>query len=236
VHVWFADTEARVDDTVLSPDERERALRFRFDRDRGRFVAARSTLRLILAQYLDAEAGAIEFGYGAQGKPHLAGEAAASGLHFNLAHAQGVAVYALARGRAVGVDIESVRPLSDADEIAERFFSPQEARQLRALPAPDKERAFFNCWTRKEAFIKALGQGLSYPLDRFEVSIGPKGRLVSTDTSTPQGGDWSLREIEAPSGYVAAVAAAGVEWSMVGPRGWPIAPENGAGPSRANAR
>jgi 4'-phosphopantetheinyl transferase len=222
VHVWFADIEggSDADRRVLSPDERTRADRFRFDRDRDHFTAARATLRRMLALYLGDEPRRYEFGFGEKGKPFLAGAFAACGLEFNLSHAQGLAAYAFGCRRRVGVDVEVVKPLVEADEIAGRFFSAREAEGLRSLRAEEKSRAFFNGWTRKEAFVKAVGEGLSYPLHRFEVSLGTSGRLIKVDVSSRDSNDWSLVEVEAPVGYVAAVAAAGVDWRLLGPLTW----------------
>jgi 4'-phosphopantetheinyl transferase len=223
IHVWFADIDnkSEADHHLLSPDERSRADRFRFDRDRDRFAAARATLRLMLALYLGDEPRRYEFAYGEQGKPFLAGGFAACGLEFNVSHAQGLAAYAFACKRRVGVDVEGVRPVADADEIAERFFSAREAEQLGGLRTEEKPGAFFNVWTRKEAFVKAVGEGLSYPLDRFEVSLGSSGRLVNIEPGSTARGEWSLCELEAPSGFVAAVAAEGVDWRLLGPLTWP---------------
>ena len=223
VHVWFADIDSSsvADHHLLSPDERARADRFRFDRDRDRFAAARATLRLMLALYLGDEPCRYEFDYGEQGKPFLAGAFADCGLDFNVSHAQGLAAYAFACKRRVGVDVEGVRPVADADEIADRFFSAREAEQLGGLRDEEKPGAFFNVWTRKEAFVKAVGEGLSYPLDRFEVSLGVSGRLVSIEPGSTARGEWSLCELEAPPGYVAAVAAEGVDWRLLGPLTWP---------------
>lgn len=223
VHVWFADIDNGSDahHHLLSADERARADRFQFDRDRDRFAAARATLRLMLALYLGDEPRGYEFGYGEQGKPFLAGAFAASGLEFNVSHAQGLAAYAFACERRVGIDVEGVRPVADAHEIAERFFSPREAEQLGGLRDEEKPEAFFNVWTRKEAFVKAVGEGLSYPLDRFEVSLGSSGRLVNIEPGSTARGEWSLCELEAPSGYAAAVAAGGVDWRLLGPLTWP---------------
>jgi 4'-phosphopantetheinyl transferase len=223
VHVWFADIERRsdTDRLLLSFDEGRRADRFRFDRDRDRFTAARATLRRLLALYLGAGPRGYEFGYGVQGKPCLAGAFLKCGLEFNVAHAQGLAAYAFASGRPVGIDIETVKNMADADEIAQRFFSAPEACELSRLGGGEKSLAFFNGWTRKEAFVKAVGEGLSYPLDRFEVSLGGSGRLVKIQPGSTLPGEWSLCGVEAPSGYVAAVAAALSTFTVVGPRIWP---------------
>ena len=136
-----------------SGNERERAARFHFQKDRDHFVAARGILRLILGHYLDQPPEQLRFSYGPFGKPSLAGEADGQQLQFNVSHARGLALYAFARGRALGIDIEYVRADLAGDEIAERFFSRQEVSALRALPENARTHAFFNCWTRKEAYM-----------------------------------------------------------------------------------
>jgi 4'-phosphopantetheinyl transferase len=158
---------------LLSAAERRRAERFAFERDRRRYIAARSRLRRLLGARLGERPEGVEFVYGKRGKPALAPRHAAAGLCFNLAHCDDVAVYAFAHAREVGVDIERVRPLADADEVAARFFSRNENQAYQALAAAERGQGFFNCWTRKEAFVKALGGGLHIPLASFDVSLAP---------------------------------------------------------------
>ena len=171
----------------LSPDERERADRFVFARDRDRFVAGRAFLRLLLAQYLGCEPRALRFRYGPNGKPALADER--SDLHFNLAHSGALAVCALARGSELGVDLERLRPIRDAEGVVRSAFSPREVARLESLPETARLRAFYEGWTRKEAFLKALGHGLARPLDSFDVTLGPgePPRLLRT-LGRPGGG------------------------------------------------
>ena len=129
-------------------DERQRAGRFHFEKDRGEFIVGRALLRTLLGRYGHREPSQLEFHYGASGKPRLAGEDPS--LRFNLSHSHGLALYAFSRGRELGIDVEQIRSNADAKKIAERFFSSQEVATLRALPAHEREKAFFDCWTRKE--------------------------------------------------------------------------------------
>lgn len=167
---------------VLSADERERAARFHFLKDREHFIAARGLLRLLLSRYLDLPPQQLSFSYSPYGKPALAGERDCTSLRFNVSHSHGVALYAFTLEREVGVDVEYIRQDVVGESIAEHFFSAQEVTSLRALPAGVQPQAFFNCWTRKEAFIKARGEGLSFPLDQFDVSLvpGEATALIST--------------------------------------------------------
>ncbi len=158
---------------LLSEEEQQRAGRFAFDRDRRRYVVARAGLRELLAARLGVRPEAVELRYGPYGKPTLVREFCRGNLRFNLSHCGDVAVYAFARGREIGVDVEAVRVLPDGDDIAARFFSVRENETYRGLDERDQPLGFFNCWTRKEAYIKALGEGLSHPLDSFDVSLAP---------------------------------------------------------------
>src|SRR5258706_5260926 len=200
---------------TLDQGERGRAERFRFQRDRERFIVAHGLLRTILGGYLGGAAGQLRFCYGAYGKPELAPECGAA-LSFNLSHAHELALYAITRERAVGVDIEHMRPGIADIAIAERFFSPHEVAALQALPDAERGLAFFTCWTRKEAYIKARGEGLSLPLDQFEVSLAPgqPASLLKTYWDPQEASRWSLRELYPGLGYVAAVAARGDDWQL----------------------
>jgi 4'-phosphopantetheinyl transferase len=207
IHVWHAALDrdesvlARLQAT-LSPDERARADRFRFAKDKNHYTVARGLLRELLGKYLQQDPASLEFSYGPHGKPALAGKNAPSGLSFNLSHSFGLAVYAIARGRNLGIDVERIQPESAGEDIARRFFSPREVSDLRALPAEARTEAFFLCWTRKEAYIKALGTGLYTPLDGFSVSLGP-GQcaefLGGVDSR------WHIAAFEPAEGYAAAV-------------------------------
>jgi len=193
--------------TLLSDCERERARRFAFDVDRNRFIVARALLRQLLAARLGVRPEAVELASGKRGKPGLAGRFATSDLRFNLSHCEDVAVYAFCSGREVGVDVEAVRTLPDADDVAARWFSPREYATYRTLEPGDRALGFFQCWTRKEAFIKALGDGLYHPLDRFDVSLGP-GQPAQILRVADVPGDrcpWRLDGFSPVPGFVAAV-------------------------------
>jgi 4'-phosphopantetheinyl transferase len=170
----------------LSAPEQARAARFRFARDRRRFTVARARLRELLAERLGALPGSIDFAYGAHGKPALAGRLASSGWHFNLSRRDDLALYAFSRGGEVGVDVEAVHALPEADELAARAFSPEENASYLKASADQRSLAFFRCWTRKEALAKALGVGLS------------------VEAEPPRG--WRLESFLPLPGFIAALA------------------------------
>jgi len=212
VHVWRADLDVTDDDLQslshgLAPDERERARRFRFPRDRRHFIAARGVLREILSRYLGVPAGDVRFQYGSHGKPALEDALGRSDLNFSLSHSLELALCAVTLGRAVGIDLEWMRKDLASKQVAERFFSPHEVSTLCTLPESMQIEGFFNCWTRKEAYVKALGEGLSFPLDRFEVSLTPgePARLIST----ADGKEWSMQTLSPGAGFVAALVVEG---------------------------
>jgi 4'-phosphopantetheinyl transferase len=197
----------------LSSDERLRADRFAFERDRRRFIVARAWLRRLLAERLGLQPEAVEFAYGPRGKPALAPHLASSHLRFNVSHSEELAVCAFARGREMGIDVEAVRALEDADAIAERFFSARENDVYRALAPREKPLGFFNCWTRKEAFIKAVGDGLYHPLDSFDVSLAPgePARILRVADAAGDSCGWCLESFSPAPAFVAAVAVAATE-------------------------
>lgn len=211
VEIVVADLSAGIEDVgvseaVLSEDERARADSFVFERDRRRFIMARSLLRRLLAARCGIPPQSVSFVYGAHGKPALAN----SELCFNVSHCDDLVVVALSHGLEVGIDIEAVRAVDDADRIAARFFGPREVDEYRSLETPDKPIGFFNCWTRKEAFIKACGDGLSHPLDRFEVSLAPgqPARILRVGDTPGSACGWSLESFTPAPGYVAALVTA----------------------------
>jgi 4'-phosphopantetheinyl transferase len=215
--VWSAplDCDAPLTREVaecLSADERARAERFVFPRDRNRFLTGRAFLRLLLAGHTGKRAAALRFRYGPHGKPALAGK----GPAFNLAHSDGLAVCALAPAGEIGVDVERVRPVADADSVAGSFFSSRETADLAALPHSQRLRGFFDAWTRKEAFLKALGSGLARPLDSFDVTLAPAEppRLRRTAGDPGEAARYSLHALEPEPGYVAAVAIEGHGWQV----------------------
>jgi len=192
---------------LLSDAERERAGRFAFDRDRNRFIVARARLRQILASRLGVQPELVDLVYGVHGKPALAQGLATSDLRFNLSHSNDIAVYAFSVGREVGIDVEAIRAMDDADAIAARYFSQFENKVYLALDPEDKVVGFFNCWTRKEAFIKAVGDGLYYPLDRFDVSLvpGQPADILRVEDRSGNECGWHLEAFSPSPGYVAAI-------------------------------
>ncbi|HWB97409.1 MAG TPA: 4'-phosphopantetheinyl transferase superfamily protein [Bryobacteraceae bacterium] len=208
--VLLTATEATTDRlfATLSPDERDRAARFHFNLHRHRFVLSRGLLRVLLARYLDTDPAALVFGYGPQGKPELPG----SGLCFNVSHSGNLAAHALVPDPTgsleLGIDVESIRTVSHSDAVARRFFCPAEWQEIETLPPAERADAFFRCWTRKEAYVKALGGGLSVPLDRFQVSLlpGHPARLISLDGDPVRASEWSLYHLDPAEGYTGALA------------------------------
>ena len=222
--VWLDPSEARVDEcaATLSADEFERASRFHFERHRRRFICARGALREILGAYLGIDPHALTFAYGTHGKPALRSDAR-SRLSFNVSHSEDLALIAVAPEQIeIGVDVEAERPMPDGDDIARRFFAPSEVERLQVLPAELRGRAFFECWTRKEAYLKALGDGLARPLDAFEVTFGPNARAeLRVMGDATESARWTLLPLEPASGFAAALVATrgvqGVEcWDWTG--------------------
>jgi 4'-phosphopantetheinyl transferase len=197
--------------SLLSQDEIQRADRFYFERHRRRFSVARAAMREILGWYSGAAPQELVFSYGMKGKPELSGQPDGCAIRFNLSHSDEVAVLAVARSLTVGIDIEFVDPKVATEAIADRFFSAREAGLLRALPPEVRAEAFFSCWTRKEAYIKALGEGLSVPLDSFEVAFGPgtPAALLSARVDPAEVKRWSMYDVEAGQGYKAALVIEG---------------------------
>ena len=214
VHVWkiYLKTPGLCDNReILSTDELVRASRFRFHTDSDRFVAARSSLRTILARYLRTQPMELKFGLNPFGKPHLTGTQDELGLRFSLSHSHDMALLAVARNRDVGVDVEFRRADFATDEIAARFFSRSERNQLGAIAPEHKTEAFFNCWTRKEAYIKARGEGLSFPLDQFDVSFAPgvAPSLLGNRRDATEVSRWSFEDLSPAEGYAAALTVEG---------------------------
>ncbi len=218
VHVW-RDSLIRAPGEVarlrglLALEERRRADRFRFERHRSRYIVGRATLRLLLAGYLDADPGDLEIAYGEFDKPYLA-----DGPSFNLSHSGTVVLYAFAARGELGIDVELYDAGVVNERIAERFFSPAEVRALRALPQEAQPWAFLTCWTRKEAFIKARGDGLSLPLDSFDVTLSPHtpAELLRTAWSEEEPRQWCMEDLsDRWAGYIAAVTLRGSGWRVL---------------------
>lgn len=222
VHLWRASLAvsplvfAQLAPT-LAPDEQARAARFVYSEDRIRFIAGRGILRTILGRYLDCAPAHIRFDYGIYGKPALAEPAQRSGITFSVAHSGDLALYSIAVGRAVGVDVEAIRTIKDGRAVAAVAFSPLEQAALAALPEDRWLQGFFRCWTRKEAYVKARGLGLSLPLDRFDVSLMPNDppRLLRVQGEPVEAARWVLHEVVPAPGYLGAVAVEGDGWQLI---------------------
>jgi 4'-phosphopantetheinyl transferase len=219
VHVWRAslDQPQRLESffALLAADEKARAARFYFQRDREHYTVARGLLRTLLSRYLNVRPSGLTFSYGPQGKPFLA-DGSGGDLRFNISHSHGLALLAFTRGRELGIDLERIRADAAGEQIAERFFSASEVAVLRQLPASQQTDAFFNCWARKEAFIKARGEGLSLPLDQFCVSLvpGEPAVLLSAEISAHEAERWAMAEIVAGVEFKAALAVEGRDWRL----------------------
>jgi len=213
IHIWWASLDEYEPHykELLSADERTRAERFRFDKDRDHFIVCRAILRDILGSYLNREPHTLEFSYGKNGKPSLNGVNESENIDFNLSQSGGQAVYAVTRGRDIGVDIEYIRYIPDMQDIIERYFSAGEKGVFKSLPEAVRYMTFYKFWTRKEAFIKATGDGLSFPLDKFDVSKlsgGSAGQLI-VNGDTGVSSHWYIQDLNPVSGFAAAVVVKG---------------------------
>jgi 4'-phosphopantetheinyl transferase len=214
VQLWLADLDRppvplEVLGESLDAEERKRAARFRFEAHRRRFIAGRGLLRRLLGRLSGTAPEALVFRYGAKGKPHLV--VPRVDLRFNLSHSANGALFAVARGRELGVDVEALRPMGDAEALVERFFHPAERRTFAALAPESRVTAFFSGWTRKEAYLKARGDGLSLPTTEFEVALttgGPLG-LIGFDREPTEVGRWSFEAFEPAREFLGAVAVEG---------------------------
>jgi len=211
VHVWLAhlpEALPQIEEltTVLSPEETERAQQFRNTTQGQHWQLTRAILRRLAAHYAQANARDLGFVLGPHGKPALA-RPGDSGLHFNTSHSGEYAVFAFTHAGEVGVDIEQLRKeMPRRDDVARRYFAPGEWKQLEAMPEPERGRAFFDCWTRKEAFVKARGEGVFSGLDQFEVALA-EPRLVRLTGGNPQ--EWSMAALPAVAGHTGAVVVRG---------------------------
>ncbi len=217
VHVWCADLDQAPEPytALLSADEISRAQRFHFESDRHRFMVGRGVLRILLGKYLKLAPAQIEFDYGSHGKPVLAARLA-SPVCFNLAHSHTLALYAVTRQRALGVDVEALRPLLEAQTLVHQFFSPEEKAELEALPPDQRLEVFFNGWTRKEAYLKARGEGMTYSLDQFSVTMSPTqpAKLLKVKEGADELARWALQRLAPAPDYVGAIAVEGHSWDL----------------------
>ena len=216
MHVWraalnLAEAQVAALGACLNAEEQARAGRLRFEDKRRAFVVGRGRLRAILGRYLSLSPQHIQFTYNAQGKPEIAASQA-NGLQFNLAHSGDLALVAVALARPVGIDLEQLRPVEALDQIVGSYFGPGERAVFQRLPPEQRQPAFFAGWTRKEAYLKARGEGLTLPLDQVEVTLAPgeAPRLLADATCPPGTGlTWVLLDLEAAPGYTAALAVPG---------------------------
>ena len=212
VHIWLGALDVQPKRllelrAVLQPDEVARADRLLQAHHRVHSAAARGYLRMLLGRYLGVAPRSVELQFNAFGKPSLAGAFAASDLRFNISHSHGLALFAFARGRELGVDIEKIRPDFASVEIAGRFFSAAESARLRSLGPEQRPQAFFECWTRKEAYIKARGDGLSHRLDSFEVAFGPgvAPAILAASDDADATARWAVHDLQPTDGYCGAL-------------------------------
>ena len=203
----------------LAADEWERANRFRFDRHRRQYVVGRGALLTLEAAYTGTRPELVQFRYGDRGKPYVAHPA--GDLELNLSNSDEMALVGFVRGVEIGVDIELLKPMPDCEQISERFFSVSERDVLRALPADRKEEAFFNCWTRKEAYLKAVGTGLAAPLDSFDVTLAPgePPRMLTLEGEAERAARWYFEHFLPAEHYIGALA---IEGSPPGGGAWRV--------------
>ena len=211
VHVWRVDLEqpehvVRQFRSTLEDAEIHRADRFHFEKDRRAFAVSRGFLRHVLGRYLRTKPEALRFSYGPYGKPDLEGEPV---LRFNMSHSRAVGLVAVTEARELGVDVEYIRADFASEEIARRFFSPSEVAAFNALPDDQQVAGFFRCWTRKEAYIKAIGRGLSQPLDGFDVTLAPDLAPALLRVDEGDASRWSLIDVDVAEDYAGALVVEG---------------------------
>jgi 4'-phosphopantetheinyl transferase len=220
VHIWqthldVADELLQTLAKTLSEDEKIRADRFYFEQHRQRFIVARGMLRSILGRYLNTAPQEIKFDYTSRGKPLLAQNDGSKNLKFNVSHSQELALYGFSWDRQIGVDLEYLRALSDAENIAKRFFTLQEFATLSNVALEKKEKAFFQLWTAKEAYLKATGEGLSSSLDQVEIALqSDQVQLLSINGNFQTAAQWSLYSLIPAPNYLATVAVEGHDWKL----------------------
>ena len=214
VHLWRLPLKPAIGEVsrlweFLSGDEQTRANRYKIERIRRRFIAARGQLRVVLSKYLATTPERIEFRYESLGKPHLASPWSKTGLQFNLSDSHEMALCGITVGNELGTDVERIRAVSNFSELALRYFAGSEIAQLERLGFQERLLGFFNCWTRKEAYLKAVGSGLSFPLNQLEVTVlpGEPARLLKLNGSSQEALGWHMVEVAPMPGYVAAMAS-----------------------------
>ncbi len=221
VHLWSLDLDQSVESAqaltgVLSPDEVQRAERFHFEKDRRQFIVGRAWLRMLLGKYMSMRPEEVRLFYGKYGKPQVAELAPGDVLHFNLSHSQGLALYAFTLNREIGVDVEHIHNLPEEDQIVAYFFSDEEKAVFCKLPADQQHLMFFKSWTQKEAYLKAIGEGLSRSLDSITVSLSPDepARLFSVKGTPEEHLRWHLQTFKPAPDYMATLAVEGQNWHL----------------------
>ena len=222
IHVWqlkLPQKEKLVRQyyNLLSEDEKIRAGKYAFDEDRNNFITSRWVLRTLIGKYLNINPESIKFSYTHYGKPFLDNQKYPLGLNFNLSDTKGLVIYAFTLKNEIGVDVEAIREIKDMEEVAARFFSIPEAEKLKLVPFGERDEAFLSCWTLKEAYIKAIGEGLSCPLDQFDMSFSKdkKPALLSAKWDESEKGRWQMYRIESPEGYIASLAIEGKNHRLI---------------------
>lgn len=216
VHLWSAslkvdELEYEILSQSLSSDEWQRAAHFVFEQDRRNFVVARGVLRDVLAKYLNRQPKEVRFDYEPYGKPRISQPENTTRVEFNLSHSSGLFVLAVADGKKVGIDIERVRSLPDLEQIASHAFSSYEQKELSTFTGEEKLRSFFRCWTRKEAYLKARGDGLLVPLDTFDMSLAADNpiHMLSNRLDPHEVSRWSFYTFLPEQGFIGALAMEG---------------------------
>jgi 4'-phosphopantetheinyl transferase len=210
IHIWRSNINiskslANEMLPILSSDEKERANSFKFDEHRLKFIAARSTLRKILSCYLEIDPASIKFIENEYGKPKI--DKNTKGIFFNISHAHNLAAYAISKEANIGIDIEFINAKVDFNGISTRFFSDKESLYIQSLPVAEKATAFYKIWTAKEAFIKAIGQGLSFPLKEFEISLANNTVVLESIYGDPcKAKEWTLLTYRVPAEYESCIA------------------------------
>ena len=213
VHIWRAKLDLSPDEiaelaSILSEDEKIRANRFRFEQHQRRFIAARGILRRLLASYLNLKSDRLQFEYSSRGKPRIAASLGGDCWQFNLSHSEELAVYGLTRNCLIGIDLEYLREMDNIVKIAERFFSPQEAKLIASLTSDRQKQVFFQLWTAKEAYLKATGEGLAGSLDKVELFFEQQQlTLLSLPGDRSAQANWSIYPFVPENEYVATWAA-----------------------------
>jgi 4'-phosphopantetheinyl transferase len=212
VHIWYLDLNLYLDKleefkAILSQEELTKAFKFKFEKHQNRFIITRANLRLILSKYINIAPENIEFIYSEKGKPSLAQNYDDLGIEFNLSHSGELALYAVTKDKRIGIDVEKIRTNCDVESIAKRFFCESEYQFISRLPEGEKQRVFYQVWTRKEAYLKATGEGLGGGLDTIELDLESKDtKIISIKGEEKTSNNWYLYELKMPENYLASLA------------------------------